>query len=326
MRGGQVGTSTEETKSDDAVENKSESTGIKSDDTGSVENKSESTGIKSDDTGSVENKSESTGIKSDDTAVVNSNTASNENIDNPPVDVIPEKVPEIKIYPFDGVPTEVFVDQQSTYKEWLSKVEYNSLINTETDRILAVKNSNLESVDNSITYDSQIMPGQDTIHIFVYRYPNNATDNHLNESQHIQITQDDISMVDDKGFIGNRVSDTDRYIDHQGILRIYDNNHSIYKITVTESPFDDEELSDNVSDENSFLKEATDTLKSISNLLHKIKVMLPDYMEAELDGKKYIFSKETPFLIIDKSQESQQELINNTTEPTTREPEPLPEI
>ena len=218
----------------------------------------------------------------------------------------PEPVTETEgltmmIYKYESPnePQQVKIEKEMSYRELLGN-EDNKFI------VVLKKENETPTIDTSITYDSMITPTTEkqTIGVFTYKYTNIVDNEELvADLGKIPITNDDLSNdteIIDVSFLGNKVMETNNYIDSDGILRIFDETiNKISKVLIVDVP-NNETGSSGENNENQFLMDATSTLNSLGNLLQKIKEILPKYMVVELDGKKFVISKDNSYIVTDK--------------------------
>ena len=136
--------------------------------------------------------------------------------------------------------------------------------------------------------------------VYTYKYDNIANQDATSTAdlKKITISPDDIDQTDSSVTdpLGNRVKETDYYIDSQGILRKYNvDTNEIKRVMITDVPDVDNQGNSILIDANNAV------LISIQNLLKAVKKTMPEYMIIELnDGKSYVISKENPYIIVDK--------------------------
>jgi hypothetical protein len=127
----------------------------------------------------------------------------------------------------------------------------------------------------------------------------NITDDNLSDST--KVFDSDVLGVPDE--LGNYIY---RGSNDTGITRSFDpDTEFIRKVLVTELP-------DKPLEENQFMSDFLTTLQDLERLLEKIKESLPEYMEVVYNGKTHVISKDSPYIVVKKSQEQMNQDIAAT--------------
>lgn len=182
---------------------------------------------------------------------------------------------------------------------------YKTILGETTDPFVLIINNQIMN-ENKIPDDSKVdVSGNEVVYIFTYKYKN-LVDNQIDYNiPKIGITTEDLKKVEispneepQPSVIGNKVLDTECYIDGQGILRKYNkSNNILQKVLIIDVP----EKSNVDNSSNDLLTEANKVLDDLGSLLEKIKDSMPNYMEIDItvreENKRYIISKETPYIV-----------------------------
>lgn len=133
-----------------------------------------------------------------------------------------------------------------------------------------------------------------------YKYNNLIAGDVIVEGiEQIPISKDDITVEDNISVLGTPVPNTNYYIDLQGVRREFKEGvTSILKVNIVELPT----LEGAAEEGNKFLTEANTALTALGTMLQQIYGLLPEYMEVDLDGKRYIISKQNPYIVVDNEQ------------------------
>jgi hypothetical protein len=162
----------------------------------------------------------------------------------------------------------------------------------------------IDEREKDVTLTEVVDLSVNKIDIFTYKYKNLVdNDNEIKNIQDIpkiEITNEDLKKVElsqqQLSVIGNRVLETEYYIDNQGIMRKYNvNENTIQKVLIIDVP---DKINVESQESNTLLTEANKALDDLGSLLEEIKKSMPDYIEIDIADKRYIISKETPYIIV----------------------------
>ena len=128
-----------------------------------------------------------------------------------------------------------------------------------------------------------------------YKYKNEVTEGDTSVPDKLTITSEDLLDITNDDVLGTKSADG-TYI-NDGILYNKEENDgkTIKKVTIMDIP---EVLVETTPTDNLLVNQATTLLKSLSYLLTSVKDTIPDYVEVQLDDKKFIISKSSPYIVM----------------------------
>jgi hypothetical protein len=161
---------------------------------------------------------------------------------------------------------------------------YRILLENEKTNVVLFINNEI----NEVSVDDLIDMSNSDITIYTYKYKQNS-DIEPEKNEDLKIENEDVKDVSNENIsiIGNKIRDTNYYIDNKGVMRIYDKtNNKIMKVLFTDIENEDNNI------------DRQEEKKILDNLLKKIYDIIPEYMTVILGNKRYIISKENTYIII----------------------------
>lgn len=133
-----------------------------------------------------------------------------------------------------------------------------------------------------------------------YKYDNLIVgDEPVEGIEKIPISKEDLTMEDNVSVLGTQVPNTNYYIDLQGVRREFKEGvTSIWKVNIVDVPT----LEQSAEGENTLVAEANTALVALGAMLLQIYEILPEYMEVDFEGKRYLISKQNPYIVVDNEQ------------------------
>ena len=177
-----------------------------------------------------------------------------------------------------------------------------SIQNTQNTNDNSEKENNISSNEyvETETENNQQQPSleiepQPTPVIPNYKYKNEVTEGDTSVPDKLTITSEDLLDITNDDVLGTKSADG-TYI-NDGILYNKEENDgkTIKKVTIMDIP---EVLVETTPTDNLLVNQATTLLKSLSYLLTSVKDTIPDYVEVQLDDKKFIISKSSPYIVM----------------------------